>query len=96
MFSTRVYSNFGRAVAQVVSRALQTTTAWIRAQVKSRKIAIDRTALGHVFCEYFGFPFHYFIPLTAPKSSPYIIQDWYSKPINSHSNSGLGSTPVYS
>jgi hypothetical protein len=53
---------------------------------------VDRTAVGQVFPEYFSFPCQSFIPLVASQSSPSIIQGWYSKPINGHSNSGLGFT----
>jgi hypothetical protein len=51
-------------------------------------------ALGQVSSEYFGFPCHSFIPLTAPQSSQPAIQVWYSRPTNGLSNSGLGSTPA--
>jgi hypothetical protein len=53
---------------------------------------LDKAALSLVFSEYFGFPCHSFIPLTAPQSSS-IILDWCNRPINSRSDSGLGSTP---
>jgi hypothetical protein len=57
---------------------------------------VDRATLRQVSSEYFGFPCHSFIPLTASQSSQSIIQDWYSRPINGCSNSGLGSTPAHS
>jgi hypothetical protein len=44
--------------------------------------------------EYFSFACHSFIPLTAPQSSPSIIQGSYSRPINGRSNSGRGSSPA--
>jgi hypothetical protein len=53
---------------------------------------MDRTASGQVYPEYFGFTCHSLTQVIAPQSSPSIIQDWYKRPINGRSNSGLGST----
>jgi hypothetical protein len=55
---------------------------------------VDKVALGQVFSEYFGFLCHSLIPLTAPQSSPSIIEDWDNRLINGCSNSGLGSRPA--
>jgi hypothetical protein len=57
---------------------------------------LDKAALGPDFSEHFSFPCQSFIPLTAPQSSPSIIQGWYNRPISGRSNSGLGSTPALS
>jgi hypothetical protein len=53
---------------------------------------MDRAELGQVSSQYFSFPCHSFIPLTAPLSSPSIIQGWYNRSINVRSNSALGYT----
>jgi hypothetical protein len=54
---------------------------------------VDTAALGKVSSEYFAFLCHSFITPAAQQSSPSITWDWYNRPINDHSNSGLGSTP---
>jgi hypothetical protein len=54
---------------------------------------VDRETLQLFSSEYFGFPCKSFTPLIAPQSSPSIIQSWYTRPINGHSNNGRGSTP---
>jgi hypothetical protein len=66
-----------RAIAQVVSRQLPT----IAAQVKSCGFCGGRVALWQAFSEYFAFPFHSFIPLIAPQSSPSTNESWYSRPV---------------
>jgi hypothetical protein len=37
-----------------------------------------RMTLAQIFSEYFGFPYHPFIPLIAPQSSPSIIHGWWT------------------
>jgi hypothetical protein len=55
---------------------------------------VDRAALGKAFSEYFVYPCHSFILLTALQSSPSIIQDQYSRPINGVSDSGLADKQI--
>jgi hypothetical protein len=61
--------NFGRAVAQAFSRWLLTAAARARAG-QHVLIVVDKTALGQVFSEYFGFPwqsFHQFLHHNHPE-----------------------------
>jgi hypothetical protein len=55
---------------------------------------VDRAAVEQVFPEYFGFPFHSFIPLTAPQSSPSMIQGGYNRPLHCRSNSRVNFIPA--
>jgi hypothetical protein len=86
--------NLGKksATAHVVSCRLPTAPARVRARVKSYGIMMDRVALGQILSEHSGFPCHSFIPISASQSSS-IIQNWYNRTINDHSNKGLRSTP---
>jgi hypothetical protein len=45
-----------RGVAQAVTRRLLTAAAWVRAEVRSSGVVVDKVALGQVFSEYFRFP----------------------------------------
>jgi hypothetical protein len=55
---------------------------------------VSRAALGQVSSKYFGFPCHSFNPLIPPQSSAPIIQGWYNRPINDHSNNGFDYIPA--
>jgi hypothetical protein len=77
-------------VAQVCSHRLPTAAARVRDRGKSSvRSVVDRAALGQMFSQHFGFPCRAFIPLTSPQLSPYTIQGWYSRPINSAVRVGL-------
>jgi hypothetical protein len=51
-----VTSNMGRAVARAVSGLLPTATARLELGSGHVGFVVDKTALGQVFSEYFGFP----------------------------------------
>jgi hypothetical protein len=70
-------NNGGHAITQVVSHWLPMVVARIRAWVRSHRICPDKTALGQVFSEYFGFPCQPFLQL------PHTLH---------HSSSSEGST----
>jgi hypothetical protein len=57
--------NFGRAIAQTVSRWLPTVAARVRVRTEHVGFVVDKVALGQVFSEYFSFPcqssFHQFL-----------------------------------
>jgi hypothetical protein len=49
--------NYGRDIAQAVSRWLPTAAARVRVRVWSSGISGGQSGAGQVFSEYFGFPF---------------------------------------
>jgi hypothetical protein len=55
---------------------------------------MDRATLGQVFFKYFGFSCLSFIPLIASQPSLSIIEEWYNRPLNGHSSSGVVSAAV--
>jgi hypothetical protein len=67
---TPLGGNQGRAKAQTVSRRLPTAESQVEAQVRSGEICGGQVALGQVFSEYFGFPFHSFHQLVHTHHQP--------------------------
>jgi hypothetical protein len=55
-----VTDGLDRAVAQAVNRRYPTTAARVRDEVYHVGTVVERSALGQVFSEYFGFPCHSF------------------------------------
>jgi hypothetical protein len=72
--------NFGRAIAQAVSRRLPTPAARVRAQVRWCGICGGQSGTC-TFSPSASFSLPVLLPPTAPHSSSSIIRDWYSRPI---------------
>jgi hypothetical protein len=60
--------NFGRAVAQAVSRLFPTAAARVLPRSGHVGFVVDIVALGQVFSEYFGFCQPVIIPPNSPSS----------------------------
>jgi hypothetical protein len=75
-FATILLHNFGRAIAEAVSRWLLTAAARVRARVWQVGFVLDEVASGQVFSEYFGFPYqnHSFHQLLHPDNHPGRVQ----------------------
>jgi hypothetical protein len=76
-----VYSmNFGRAIAQAVSRRLPTAAARVRAQVRLCGICGGQLGTGAGFLRGFRFSLPILIPPTAPHSSSSTIRGCHNRP----------------
>jgi hypothetical protein len=82
----------GRDIAQSVSRRLPTTAARVRARVKSCGVCGWQSGTGVVVLRVIRLLVPSSLPIPSQSSS--IIRGWYSRPIRSLSNSGLGSAPT--
>jgi hypothetical protein len=85
----RVKSELGNCPAILASQTSNVIAKRVRCEANCPELCIHCSAPAN-FC----FPCHSFSSLSAPQSLPSIIQGWYSRPINTRSNSGLGSIPV--
>jgi hypothetical protein len=72
---------WGRAIAQAVSRRLPTLAARIRAQVRSCGICGGQSGTRVGFLRVLRFLLPVLMPQTAPHSS-YTIGGWYNRPIS--------------
>jgi hypothetical protein len=57
--SEATHTPTGRVIAQAVSRWLPTAAARAQTRVYLVGFVVDKVALGQVFSEYFGFPYHF-------------------------------------
>jgi hypothetical protein len=75
-----LYSRWGRAIAQAVSRWLRTAAARVRSRVWSSGICGGQSGAGTGFLWVLRFPLPIFIPPIAPQSPSPIIWGWYNRP----------------
>jgi hypothetical protein len=85
--------NFGRVIAQAVSRRLPTVVARVRAQVRSCGIYGGQGSTGAGFLRVLRLPLPILIPPTAPHSSS-IIRCWYNRPVSGRRTKWTQSHPT--
>jgi hypothetical protein len=90
--ASELHYDWGRAIAQAVSRWLPTAACRIRARLWSCRICGGQSGAGAGFLRVLRFPLPIFIPPTAPQSS--IIWGWYDRPVVAAVPSGLSLTPL--
>jgi hypothetical protein len=89
-----VRSEFGRAIAQAVSRRLPTAAVRIRAQVRSCGICGGQIGTGAGFLQALRSPLPILIPPTALHSSSSIIRGWYNRPVSGRRTKWTQSHPT--
>jgi hypothetical protein len=85
---------WGRAIAQAVSRWLPTTVARVLARVLSSRICGGESGTGADFLRVLRFPLPILIPPIALLSPSSIIWGCYNRPVVAAVPSGLSLTPL--